>query len=141
VEKSGADFFNFDAASYQAYWTAATLKVDWKLWKLTGDDSGSCDQNKLYLQYNLGSGWNNFSGFPKSATGSTQTGTATKALGLSQNMANVQVRAYALAECCTPCAPTATDRCCENIEGREFCWCVDDCATDCPFGDCEYGGC
>ncbi len=139
VEKSGARFYNFDAATQQAFWTSVLIKVDWKLYAETGDDPGSCDQNKLYLQYKTASSWNNFSGFPKTASGSNQTGTATQSISTGQNIANVQVRMYALAECCSPCQSGADDQCCVDIEGHEICWCVLNCGN--CTGDCSPGAC
>lgn len=139
VEKSGARFYNFDTPSQQAFWTSVIIKVDWKLFKMTDGDSASCDQNKLYLQYSLNGNsnpWTNFSGFPKTKSTSHQTGTATQSFSVGQNIANVQVRMYALAECCEPCA--GADDCCIDVEGREVCYCSS--CGSCP-GDCYPGAC
>lgn len=137
VEKSGAEFYNFDSAVHQAEWSTAILKVNWKLYGETDGDSASCDQNKLYLKYytNL-VGWQNFSGFPKTATGSNQTGTATASISTSTSVASIKIQAYALAECCTPCS--GGDECCMDVEGREICFCSS-CAS--CTGDCNAGAC
>jgi hypothetical protein len=145
VHSSGARFHNFDSPSHQGEWDDCQLKVAWKLYGETGDDSASCVIHRAYLQYstNGGSGWNNFPGFPKNATGSNQSGTATHELSTGQNIANVQVRMYVQVQSCDPCAGGSTDECCETIEGtgKEFCYCIPSCSTGCSGGDCEEGAC
>lgn len=139
VEKSGVRFYSFDSPSQQAFWTSVIIKVNWKLYKETDGDAASCDKNRLYLQYSLNGNqnpWTNFSGFPKTATGSNQTGVATQSFGIGQNIANVQVRAYAEAECCQPC--DGVDHCCITVGEHETCYCGS-CAS--CSGTCNPGAC
>lgn len=122
--KSGARFFNFDAADEQAHWTSVLIKVDWKLYAQTS----SCNLCQLVIQYstNGGGGWNTM--LTKNATGSDQTGTATQAISTSQNIANVQVRMYGTATSCSPC-PGGSEECgfYDSEASRWFCWGVDNC--------------
>lgn len=138
LEKVGVIFKTFDSPTQQANWDDATLKVSWKLHKLNGDDQDSCLKNQLDLRYSLDGGvsWTKFSGFPKNATGSNQTGTATKALSVNQDISKVQVQIFAKADCCTPCAGGGY-KCEQYIPelDRDICW---EHGGPCP-GDCNCG--
>lgn len=79
--------------SFKADWTAASLRVEWSLSALNAE---ACDgTRRLTLSYstNNGSSWSQFSGFPKNATGSQQSGTATASIPVSTNLSQLLVRA------------------------------------------------
>jgi hypothetical protein len=134
--KSGARFHNFDSPAHQGEWDDCEIKVDWKIYAKTT----SCNVCQLVIQYstNGGGAWNNFSGFPKDATYSDQTGTATQSLSTGQNISNVQVRMYGSATSCSPC-PGGSERCGFYEMGKWFCWNVDNCG-ECTE-ECNPGGC
>jgi hypothetical protein len=89
LDQDGAELHTF-SSSNQADWDAAAdLKVTWKIFGLDSDDT--CSTKQVKLEYKLASTWIAFSGWPKNATGSSQTGTATASgvISKSQNLANV----------------------------------------------------
>lgn len=140
-ELVGVTFYNFDAPTQQDNYTSVVLKVSWKLHKRNDGDADSCNIERMYLMYSLNGGgsFSYFDGFHKTQSGSNQTGTASKTLSVSQDMSDVKVRAYARADCCTPC--TGADECCQWVPelGRDICWCVSGCGN-CP-ADCSPGAC
>jgi hypothetical protein len=141
-EKSGARYHTFDTPVYQSSYSALALKVDYKVFAYDGDDSSACNKNQMVIQYstNGGSSWSTVTTVNAGASNKTGTASQTISSPTTVNIANVQVRIYASATCCTPCA--SGDVGCGFYDeglGRWFCWNVDNCG-ECAQ-TCDPGGC
>jgi hypothetical protein len=147
TEKSGARFYNFGSASYQSYWTAVVAKMDYKVWAHDGDDSTSCTNSRAKAQYstNGGSTWSDIGSYINAGS-SNKTGTVTKSgLSTSLNVSNFQMRIFAEAKSCSPCASSGRpDRCWyyDSELGKEFSFCASSC-SGCTgeYTECEINGC
>jgi hypothetical protein len=147
LDQDGAELHTF-SSSNQADWDAAAdLKVTWKIFGLGSDDT--CSTKQVKLEYKLASTWIAFSGWPKNATGSSQTGTATASgvISKSQNLANVKVRMIVRTASCDPCDdggdPGDPVFCCKEYDselGRWVHYHVTDC-NNCTLSECNAGSC
>jgi hypothetical protein len=143
--KSGARYYSFDSPVHQGDYTALNLKYQYKVWAHDGDDGTACNTSRMVIQYSTNGGSSWLSWDSVSAGGGSKTGTKTKSISTGTNIANVQIRMYAEAACCTPCeSGPGYDYICEMYDGeldRTFCHHAEDCG-DCGIGwDCSEGSC
>lgn len=150
LDKATADHKNFSSPSYQAYWSSATLKVDWKTLAQASNErsceNGPDNRGEYRLKYSLngGSTWFDFSGFPRRGYNTNQTGTVSLSLSTGQDISKVQVRINCQADG-TNCP---TGACCY---GANYCSCRIDTEAACEgyylgdgtscTGACDFPAC
>lgn len=163
--KDSCEWHSFDSPSFQDDWSSVHLEVPWTV-DAQGTDEDDCSLEEVKLQYstNGGSAWANFSGFPKTPSGSSQSGTASQSLSVGQNIADVRVRiivqVIGLETCGSPpdpCGTTAgvsdvrivatypTGACCVgescSVDAESACGgAYQGDGTDCSPNPCEGGG-
>ena len=146
LDQDGAELGNFSSANQGDWDAAADLKVQWKIFGTTSEDTCTVKQVKLEYSLNGGSGWTPFTGWPKNATGSSQTGTATMSglISTSQNLANVRIRMMVRVASCDPCDDGGGGGFhCEWFDSelqKTLCYNLSNC-DDCAQGDCSSGSC
>lgn len=87
-----ASFHTWATPAHQDDYSSLTLKVEWTLAALAGDACAGIASMRLEYSTNDGDTWAAFTGFPKAATGSPQSGTASKTLSVSQDLSQLRVR-------------------------------------------------
>lgn len=146
LDQDGAELYNFSSSNQGDWDGPADIKVTWKIFGTTSEDT--CTTKQVKLEYKLASSWIAFPGWPKNATGSSQTGTATASnvVGTSQNLANVRIRMMVRVASCDPCDdggdpgdPTFACSTYDSELGRELCYNVTNC-SNCGWS-CDSGSC
>lgn len=133
LDKATAEHKTFQSPTYQAYWSSASLKVDWKTDGQPTDgracENGPDNRGEFKLEYTLngGSTYFSFSGFPRRGYNTQQTGTATLSLSTAQDVSKVRVRI----NCQADGAACPTGACCY---GAMFCSCRIDTEENCGLG-------
>lgn len=129
--RTSADHTTWQSPSFQSYYSALNLKVVWRV-EAQGVEN-DCSAKVVYFKYST-NGSTFTTALTKTPSGSAQSGTYTKSLSTSQNLANLKVRVDSQATA-TSCP---TGRCCYG--GGLNCSCRIDTDAGCTPGQWTEGG-